>query len=415
MRHSVSRPLLILAAVGVLTTLSATGCGNILVAKPVAQGCGWVRSAETTSVSGTASAASNTVVLIDTSASFWPPKGTSQNLPADPVRIAVSKLVSGYVLSGTRLISVGTFNGSSATVSWRISDAPLPVPTGADSAIRGQQRNANQCLTSVVRSLVQTPPAIGGTDVMGALSAAGAALGATPAARSHVLVATDGLSNTGCMNLSQILAQGQTAADVVSSCAAQDGLKRLRGADVTLAGIGFDALKTPMTTAQQAWLENYWRDICAGLKVASSSSCIAVQGSSSVRGSSVSRPSDPTISFPTVATRTVIPAPLLFAFNSAKLSPTAQSYLDILVQQIKATGRPVTTVIGHTDRVGTAAYNLGLSQRRAEAVRAYLIAQGFKGIKAIGVGFSQPACPDESVPECMAKDRRVEIILGGRK
>jgi len=79
----------------------------------------------------------------------------------------------------------------------------------------------------------------------------------------------------------------------------------------------------------------------------------------------------------------------------------------------------VAKIVGHTDRVGTATYNLGLSQRRAQAVQAYLAEQGFTGIHAQGVGFSQPACRDEYTPAgqpnkaCMAKDRRVVIFLGG--
>ena len=113
--------------------------------------------------------------------------------------------------------------------------------------------------------------------------------------------------------------------------------------------------------------------------------------------------------------------PLLFAFNSATLTPAALSYLDILVQKIRSSGRSVTAVIGHTDRVGTAAYNLGLSRRRADAVRAYLAMRGFSGVSAKGVGFSQPACPAEYTSTgrpneaCMARDRRVNIFLGGPK
>ena len=114
-----------------------------------------------------------------------------------------------------------------------------------------------------------------------------------------------------------------------------------------------------------------------------------------------------------------VPSDLLFAFNSAVLSAAGQSYLDILLQQIKGQGRTITKVVGHTDAVGTAAYNMGLSQRRADAVRAYLASHGFTGVTAVGVGEADPACSPEytssgaPIASCMAEDRRVQIILGG--
>ena len=76
-------------------------------------------------------------------------------------------------------------------------------------------------------------------------------------------------------------------------------------------------------------------------------------------------------------------------------------------------------MIGHTDALGTGAYNMGLSQRRADAVRAYLAGHGFTSVTAVGVGEADPACSPEYTPagapidSCMAKDRRVQIILGG--
>ena len=76
-------------------------------------------------------------------------------------------------------------------------------------------------------------------------------------------------------------------------------------------------------------------------------------------------------------------------------------------------------MIGHTDAVGSEAYNLGLSQRRAGAVQAYLAGHGFSGVPAVGVGEADPACSPQFTPararieSCMAQDRRVQILLGG--
>ena len=140
------------------------------------------------------------------------------------------------------------------------------------------------------------------------------------------------------------------------------------------------------------------------------------------RVSDGSRRSDPAIMFPTVSGKTtVVPVPsdLLFAFDSAALSASGQAYLALLAGQVKAAGRGITKVIGHTDATGGASYNLGLSQRRAAAVSGYLAAHGFTKVTAVGAGEADPACTPQytpagaPIPSCMAQNRRVQIMLGG--
>ena len=73
-------------------------------------------------------------------------------------------------------------------------------------------------------------------------------------------------------------------------------------------------------------------------------SCVQPQNGNTARTSNVARPNDPDIVFPKVgggAAKVVIPAPLLFAFDSSTLTRTAKSYLDILIQQIKDSGRHI--------------------------------------------------------------------------
>jgi OOP family OmpA-OmpF porin len=418
MRSRLSLPALALAAAGLLASLASAGCGGV-IAVTTSSSCAWTKPGAAGTSPDTTAATSNTVVLIDTSASYWPKQGTSKALSDDPDQAALNALVADFGTGGTRLVSLGTFNGSSATVSWQLGDVPLPIATGSGQQIQGQLASARTCLGNLVGQAEQTSPQAPGTDVMGALGSAAAELGVTPAARGRVTLITDGLSNTGCLNLNQVLAQGQTAADIVRACGAQSGLGKLVGVSVQLVGVGFQALYPAMSTSEQDWLQNYWRELCTALKVQSPASCVAAQTSDGARDSTVSRLADAPVRFPAVRSDISVPAPLLFAFNSDVLTPTAQSYLNILIQKIRSQGRSVAKVVGHTDRVGSAAYNKGLSQRRATAVQAYLAAHGFTGIAASGVGFSQPACPDEYLPSgqpnpaCMARDRRVEIILGG--
>jgi OOP family OmpA-OmpF porin len=141
-----------------------------------------------------------------------------------------------------------------------------------------------------------------------------------------------------------------------------------------------------------------------------------------MRLSGGSRPSDPAIKFPTVSPGShdvPVPADLLFAFDSAVLGTSGQAYLALLAGELKAAGRRITMVIGHTDAVGSASYNLGMSRRRAAAVSTFLAAHGFPNVTAVGVGKADPVCSPQytpagaPIPSCMAQDRRVQIILGG--
>jgi outer membrane protein OmpA-like peptidoglycan-associated protein len=70
------------------------------------------------------------------------------------------------------------------------------------------------------------------------------------------------------------------------------------------------------------------------------------------------------------------------------------------------------TVEGHTDSQGSKSYNMDLSQRRADAVRRYLIQRDYQGdrIKARGLGEGQPVA-DNGSAEGRANNRRVEIII----
>ena len=79
-------------------------------------------------------------------------------------------------------------------------------------------------------------------------------------------------------------------------------------------------------------------------------------------------------------------------------------------------------VTGHTDPIGTQAYNQKLSERRADAVRNYLVSKGVPRdkIETLGMGKTQPIpglrCEQKNLKEriaCFAPDRRVEVEVKG--
>ncbi|MBO0768326.1 MAG: OmpA family protein, partial [Solirubrobacterales bacterium] len=109
------------------------------------------------------------------------------------------------------------------------------------------------------------------------------------------------------------------------------------------------------------------------------------------------------------STQVTLSADVLFAFNSAKLSGSAKQAIAGISSKIK--GHPRIKVDGYTDSVGSAKYNQGLSQRRAQAVAAALRGKG--QISAVGHGEADPVAPNKhgkkDNPDGRAKNRRVTI------
>jgi outer membrane protein OmpA-like peptidoglycan-associated protein len=103
---------------------------------------------------------------------------------------------------------------------------------------------------------------------------------------------------------------------------------------------------------------------------------------------------------------------VLFDFDKATLKPEAKSQLAGVLQLVRDQPGIRIHVAGHTDSIGTDAYNLRLSQRRAEAVAAYLVQNGVprQSIQTEGHGKRQPIASNATA-EGRAQNRRVEITL----
>ena len=105
-----------------------------------------------------------------------------------------------------------------------------------------------------------------------------------------------------------------------------------------------------------------------------------------------------------------------FDFDKSVLKPEGKAKLDDLMGKLKAVNLEVIIAIGHTDSIGSVAYNNKLSLRRANAVKAYLVSKGIEAnrIYTEGKGKSQPIA-DNKTKEGRAKNRRVEIeVVGSR-
>ena len=117
----------------------------------------------------------------------------------------------------------------------------------------------------------------------------------------------------------------------------------------------------------------------------------------------------------------------VFAFNKSTIKPAGKQALDQLVSDLSGTDYDVITIIGHTDRIGSHAYNLKLSTRRAESVKDYLVTTGgipANKINATGVDGADPVTnpgdckgtkATKALIKCLQPDRRVEVDVTGTK
>jgi OOP family OmpA-OmpF porin len=115
----------------------------------------------------------------------------------------------------------------------------------------------------------------------------------------------------------------------------------------------------------------------------------------------------------------------LFGFDQDKLQADGKSALDKLIQELRTVNVDAIQITGHTDRLGSSAYNAKLSQRRAEAVKSYLMQAGnmaSEKITATGVGSQQPVTlasdckgtqASRALITCLRADRRVEVEVMG--
>jgi len=117
-----------------------------------------------------------------------------------------------------------------------------------------------------------------------------------------------------------------------------------------------------------------------------------------------------------VSEKVTMAADAHFDFDKAVLKPEGKSKLDDLVGKLKAVNLEVIIAVGHTDSIGSTAYNQKLSVRRAEAVKAYLVSKGIEAnrIHTEGKGESQPVA-DNKTKDGRAKNRRVEVEVVGTR
>ena len=116
----------------------------------------------------------------------------------------------------------------------------------------------------------------------------------------------------------------------------------------------------------------------------------------------------------------------LFGFDKSVLRPESRALLDDLVAKQAGTSSDKIVVTGHTDRIGSPKYNQKLSEKRATAVKDYLVSKNLMAdsIEAKGMGETQPVTTAATcvgnkatakLVACLQPDRRVDVEMTGTK
>ena len=118
-----------------------------------------------------------------------------------------------------------------------------------------------------------------------------------------------------------------------------------------------------------------------------------------------------------------VAADALFDFNKSTLRPEGKAKIDEVVAKANSLNLEVVIAVGHADRIGSAAYNKKLSEKRAASVKDYIVSKGIPANKVYteGKGSAQPVTkPDQckggksaKVIACLQPDRRVDIEMIG--
>lgn len=139
---------------------------------------------------------------------------------------------------------------------------------------------------------------------------------------------------------------------------------------------------------------------------------------------------DPNAKGAPAGAKITLAADTLFAFNKADLKPEGKAALDNVVNQAKALKVEVIVAVGYTDRIGSDAYNLKLSQKRAAAVKTYLVSKGIPADKIYteGKGKANPVTgttcnsikgpqngSNKKLVDCLQPDRRAVLEIIGTK
>jgi outer membrane protein OmpA-like peptidoglycan-associated protein len=359
-----------------------------------------------------------TAILVDTSNST---RAAGTRIGAPDYAAATRDAIQAAV-DRRDTVSVAGFSGIEPDLGWSVKDQSTDWQRDNPNSDNQRDRRdeAISCLDHAVTAAQLSAPRAPDTDILRAVAAAADWLRQGSGPRQLVL-ATDGLVTTGCANLVHARLRSDTEIDAIArTCREAQEVRpdELNGVNVLVLGVGRSAAHQPIPTPAQAqWLVRLWQRLCAEADATCRVSAASVAGTGDgPAGSPVPSVTDAVVPFGD-GTQVIYSVPAAGLFDSGRwaVRPAAVPLLvDIAVAT--RTGRNArVTVNGYADPRGTAGDNLALSQRRADAVRDVLVANGVTSIEAHGLG-ETTGCPDHGAVGTGADAdlqcaRRVDIVV----
>lgn len=171
------------------------------------------------------------------------------------------------------------------------------------------------------------------------------------------------------------------------------------------------------------WRTGYWTPAMAIAEC--DPDLVKKETAPALRSMPAAPPPPPAMAPKPAAEKVTLAADALFDFDKAVLHADGKLKLDELATKLKDLKLEVILAVGHADRFGTDKYNQNLSEKRADAVKAYLVSKGIESnrVHSEGKGKKQPITkPDQckgaksaKVIACLQPDRRVEIEAIGTR
>ncbi|MEV7432937.1 OmpA family protein [Streptomyces griseoviridis] len=388
-----------------------SGCGS----PAPGLSCGWMKKGVD---AAEGQPRGQTLILVDMSASVRGATPASGGF--DHAGFAGKRV--GTWLDGVDTVSVAAFGGDRNDLRWIARDWAVRPAGGGNKPDRERREKAvPDCVALAVTDAQTAVPGHSGSDVLGAMTEAGAALADVGGTR-RLIVLTDGLPTTGCADLRTAGFEGDLEIDaIVHRCLADEDVTpgALASVRTVIAGVGRTARQEPQpSNAQSRWLGRLWKRLCGAAHpdpVRSGDCALAsVAGAEPLKEkASVRRPRDPVVAFPQ-RTYQEAGARALFDSGSSVLLPAALPELNRIAVELRRVSKARVRVLGYVDPRGGSANNRELSQARADAVKNELERLGVRGVTAVGKGVAD-GCPGAGAglgtEQRLQCDRRVDIVV----
>lgn len=164
-----------------------------------------------------------------------------------------------------------------------------------------------------------------------------------------------------------------------------------------------------------AWTPETAHPDCGGAPAAAPAVAVVAPAAAPIAAPIASPTTAPQpVAEPAAPTQQSFSAEALFDFDKSVIKPQGESQLDALLAKLSSLNWTTMTVVGHTDSTGPAAYNQGLSERRAASVKSYLVGKGLSAdaIRSSGMGETAPVA-DNGTSAGRAQNRRVDVEVDG--